>query len=121
MRRIRNRTQDTVDRAYRGVLYPNAEQQALIEKTFGCCRFVYNRFLDERIRTYREQGKTLSYNEQCAKLPLMKVDPETNWLKEADSTALQSSVRNLQDAFDMFFRKQATYPKFKRKHSNRQS
>lgn len=121
MKRKRNKTEDTVDRAYKGILYPNTEQQTLIEKTFGCCRFVYNRFMDERIRTHREQGKTLSYNEQCRELTIMKADPEMKWMKEVDSTALQNSVRNLQDAFDRFFRKQAKYPKFKRKHSNRQS
>ena len=121
MKRVRNKAENTVDRAYKGVLYPDREQQALIEKMFGCCRFIYNRFLEERIRTYREQGKKLSYNEQCRELPLMKADPETEWMKEVDSTALQNSVRNLQDAFDNFFRKQARYPKFKRKHSGRQS
>ena len=121
MRRIRNRAEDTVDRAYKGVLYPNAEQTALIEKTFGCCRYIYNRFLDERTRAYRENGETLTFAKQCRELPLMKADPETEWMKEVDSTALQNSVRNLQDAFDRFFRKQTKYPRFKRKHSNRQS
>ena len=109
-----------------GVLYPDREQQLLIEKTFGCCRFVYNWFLDERIRTYRESGRTLSYNEQCIRLPAMKADPGTGYLKEADSTALQNSVRDLQEAFDGFFwglknGQRRGFPKFRRKHSGSQS
>lgn len=126
MQRKRNKAENTVERAYKGVLYPDREQQVLIGKTFGCCRFVYNRFLDERIRTYRESGRTLSYNEQCTRLPVMKADPGTEYLKEADSTALQNSARDLQEAIDGFFRglkngDRKGFPKFKRKHSGRQS
>lgn len=121
MKHPRKKTANTIDRAYKGVLFPDQEQSILIEKTIGCCRFVYNKFLDERIKAYKSNGETLSYTKQCARLPLMKESPETEWLKEVDSTALQNKVRDLQDAFDRFFQKRAKYPKFKKKHQHRQS
>ena len=121
MKHDRKRSENTIDKGFRGVLRPTREQAERIEKTFGCCRYVFNSFLDERIREYRERGKTLTYTEQCAKLPLLKKDPKTSWLGEVDSTALQSSVRALQDSYDAFFRGQTGFPKFKSKHSHRQS
>ena len=121
MKHDRNKSENTIDKGFRGVLRPTREQAERIEKTFGCCRYVFNSFLDERIREYRENGKTLTYTEQCAMLPLLKKDPKTSWLGEVDSTALQSSVRALQDSYDAFFRGQTGFPKFKSKHSHRQS
>ena len=121
MKHDRNKSENTIDKGFRGVLHPTREQAERIEKTFGCCRYVFNSFLDERIHEHRERGKTLTYTEQCAKLPLLKKDPKTSWLGEVDSTALQSSVRALQDSFDAFFRGQTGFPKFKSKHSHRQS
>ena len=44
MKRAWNKKENTVDRAYKGVLYPDREHQALIGKTIRCCSFVYNRF-----------------------------------------------------------------------------
>ena len=55
MKRARsNKSEGSTDMAFKGVLYPDEEQQILIARTFGCCRFVYNRALDERITEYRE-------------------------------------------------------------------
>ncbi len=121
MKHDRKRSENTIDKGFKGILCPTREQAERIEKTFGCCRYVFNSFLDERIREYRERGKTLTYTEQCAMLPLLKKDPKTSWLGEVDSTALQSSVRALQDSYDAFFRGQTGFPKFKSKHSHRQS
>ena len=126
MQRKRNKNENTIDNAYKGILYPNKEQKILIAKTLGCCRFVYNRFLDERITEYKNNGKSLSYVDQCKELPVLKNDPETEWIKEVDSTALQNSVRNLQDAYDNFFRglkekRKVGFPKFKSKHDHKQS
>ena len=85
------------------MLYPDDEQQTLIAKTFGCCRFVYNRALDERITEYKENKRTVTLYEQINDLPGLKKQKETEWLKEVDSTALQYSLRILQDAYDNFF------------------
>ena len=125
-RERKNRKENTVDMAFKGTLYPDDKQRELIEKTFGCCRYVYNRFLNERLLAYWKEGKNLSYTEQCRKLTILKGEPETEWLKEVDSTALQNSLENLQNAYDNFFRSLKKGPKkgrprFKKKHQSSQS
>ena len=110
--------------AYKYRIYPNREQEILIQKTFGCVRFVYNHFLASRIATYKERGETMNfYVCSNALTPLKK---RMEWLKEVDSTALQSSLRDLDMAFQNFFRgvrqgRHIGYPKFRDKHSRRQS
>ena len=93
-------------KAYKFRLYPNKEQAILINKTIGCSRFVYNHFLNQWNETYKETGKGMSYGKCSAQLPSLKKQEETEWLKEVDSIALQSSLRNLSDSFDRFFKKQ---------------
>lgn len=108
-------------KAYKFRLYPNKEQAILINKTIGCSRFVYNHFLNQWNETYRKTGKGLSYGTCSAKLPSMKKEEKTIWLKEVDSIALQSSLKNLADGFDRFFKKQNQYPRFKSKKNPVQS
>lgn len=107
-------------KSYKFRLYPNTEQQILIEKTFGCCRFVYNHYLAKSIEDYREYGKTNSYNQNSKDLTQLKKDNE--WLSEVASTALQQSLRNLDLAYQNFFRRVKQhqtqgFPKFKKKYS----
>lgn len=108
-----------VNKAYKFRIYPNQEQQVLIAKTFGCSRFVFNHFLSKWNHAYNETGKGLAYSICSAGLPLLK--KELSWLKEVDSIALQSSVRNLADSFDRFFKKQNNPPRFKSKRNKVQS
>lgn len=110
-----------IHKAYKFRLYPNKEQAILINKTIGCSRFVYNHFLNQWNETYKETGKGLSYGKCSAQLPFLKKQEETEWLKEVDSIALQSSLRNLSDSFDRFFKKQNKYPRFKSKKTPVQS
>ena len=108
-------------KAYKFRLYPNKEQAILINKTIGCSRFVYNHFLNKWNETYRETGRGLSYGTCSAQLPSLKKREETIWLKEVDSIALQSSLKNLADGFDRFFKKQNQSPRFKSKKNPVQS
>ncbi|CAN7603804.1 IS200/IS605 family element RNA-guided endonuclease TnpB [Paenibacillus sp. LjRoot56] len=102
-------------KAYKYRIYPNQEQQMLINQMFGCCRFVFNHFLHLWNDTYATTGKGLSYNACATQLPSLKTKFE--WLKNADSIALQSTVRNVANSFDRFFKKQNQTPRFKsRKH-----
>ena len=73
--------------SYKFRIYPNAEQESLIQRTFGCCRFVYNRFLTMRIDAYKERGETMNYYVCANALTPMKKQLE--WLREVDATALQ--------------------------------
>lgn len=108
-----------VNKAYKFRIYPNQTQQTLINKTFGCSRFVFNHFLEKWNDTYKETGKGLTYNLCSKQLPALK--QEYDWLKEVDSIAVQSSVKNLSDAFSCFFKKQTSTPRFKSKRNPTQS
>lgn len=107
-------------------LYPNKRQIKQIEKTFGCCRFVYNYFLAKSIKDYQETGKSNTCNQNSKLLPELKRSNETKWLSEVDSTSLQQCVRNLGRAYDNFFRRvnlgqNPGFPKFKKKNDAKQS
>ncbi|APC47611.1 transposase [Virgibacillus halodenitrificans] len=108
-----------VNKAYKFRIYPTKEQEILIAKTIGCSRFVFNRFLGQWNDTYKETGKGLTYN-SCSS-ELTKLKSELVWLKEVDSIALQSSLKNLADSYTRFFKKQNKAPRFKSKKNNVQS
>jgi len=110
-----------MNKAYRYRLFPNEEQRVLIEKHFGCTRFIYNYALDKRIETYKLEGKTISRFEIQAEFPNMKKQEETCWLKEVNSQTLQASLINLDCAYVRFFREKKGFPKFKSKHNSNQS
>ena len=102
-------------RAYRFRIYPDREQEKLIHKTFGCCRFVYNCMLSERKEIYEKTGKTV-------RLTPAKYKKEYVWLKEVDSLALANVQLNLESAYQKFFREEKSgFPKFKSKHRSRKS
>lgn len=102
---------------YKFRIYPNEQQKELIEKTFGCCRFVYNYLLQSKIDLYQKERKSLSYYDTCKLLPSLK--QEFEWLKEVDATALQGSLFNLDKAYKNFFEKRNNFPKFKSKKNSR--
>ncbi|PET54644.1 transposase, partial [Bacillus sp. AFS001701] len=108
-----------INKAYKFRIYPSKEQKTLIDKTIGCSRFVFNHFLGQWNDTYKETGKGLTYNSCSAELTKLKT--ELVWLKEVDSTALQSSLKNLADSYSRFFKKQNNAPRFKSKKNRVQS
>ncbi|WP_186668079.1 IS200/IS605 family element RNA-guided endonuclease TnpB [Sporosarcina sp. BP05] len=108
-----------VNKAYKFRIYPTKAQKILIAKTIGCSRFVFNHFLAKWNETYKETGKGLTYNICSSQLPQLK--SELDWLKEVDSIALQSSLKNLADSYSRFFKKQNQAPRFKSKKNNVQS
>lgn len=110
--------------SYKFRLYPNTEQENLIQRTFGCARFVYNHFLAERIAQYREAGKTPTRFQQDKELTALKQKLE--WLQEPDKCALQNALKYLDAAYKNFFRRvkngeKPGFPKFKSKRNHRQS
>lgn len=104
--------------SYKFRLYPNNEQQTLIQKTFGCARFVYNHFLAQRIAEYKATSKAPTRFQQSKSLTSLK--DELLWLKEVDARALQSALRDLDSAYQNFFRRvkdggKPGFPRFKSK------
>ena len=110
--------------SYKFRMYPNSQQIGLIQRTFGCCRFVYNYYLSERKTRYAANGETMNYV-ACA-TDMTKLKKALPWLSEVDATALQSSLRDLDTAYKNFFRhiKQGCkpgYPHYKSKRDNHKS
>ena len=107
------------NRAYKYRIYPNKEQEVLLSKHFGHCRFIYNHFLQVKIDHYKKTKKTLNWQDMATELPKLK---ETNeWLSEIGSQSLQQSILNLDRAYTAFFRSGAGFPKFKSKKYSRKS
>ena len=101
-------------------IYPNRIQKDLINQTLGCCRLIYNTDLAMRKDSF-ENGLKIGYKETSSMLTKLKKDDEYFFLKDADSIALQQSLRDLDRAYKNFFNKLALYPNFKSKHNHNQS
>ena len=102
---------------YKFRLYPNREQSELLARHFGCARFVYNHFLNQRKEQYRLTGKSDNFYAQERSLTELKKQKATAWLKEVNSQSLQFALRSLETAYTNFFKKRAKFPNFKSKHS----
>lgn len=101
-------------RAFKYELNPTAEQKVLIKQTCGCCRKVYNTMLDRKITAYKNDKTSISSIELINQIVPLK--EEFTYLKEVPSQALQQAVRNMDAAYQNFFRKGGSgFPKFKKK------
>lgn len=107
------------EKAYKYRIYPNKKQQELIQKTFGCARFVYNYYLDKRIKFYDQNKTNLTYNMYSKDLTQLK--KEFVWLKEPDKNSLQKALKDLDMAYQKFFKEHTGYPKFKSKKNRYKS
>jgi putative transposase len=107
-----------IRKSFRYRLYPNTDQQKKLAVQFGHARFVWNWGMNLRKTIYQETGKGISYNLLAGKLVELKNTPEAEWLKEADSQALQQKLQDLDRAYTNFFEKRAKFPRFKSKRDN---
>lgn len=105
-----------VNKAFKFRIYPNKEQANFINQNIGACRFIYNLMLEDKIKYYEENKKTLNNTPAQYK-------EDYTWLKDMDAYALCNEQMNLQTAFKNFFRLpgKAGYPKFKSKKNDRAS
>lgn len=101
--------------AFKYRIYPNKEQTIMLNKTFGCNRYIFNHFLNYKNEQYKETKKSVSYKECSSLLTSLKYNLE--WLKEIDSISLQQTLRDLDKAFKNFF-KGYGFPRFKSKHNH---
>ena len=103
-------------------IYPNEAQKDLINRTFGCARLIFNKYLAERQKYYYDTGKTLSvYSYKTNYLNPMKQTKEYAFLKEVDKFALEVAVEHVDDAYKRFFNRQNKFPKFKSKHKSKKA
>ena len=103
-----------INRAYKFRLYPTNEQKELINKTFGCSRLVYNYYLNKKQELYKQEKKTLSCYDTIK--DLKNLSKERPFLKEVDSMALRTSLFDLDNAYNKFFKENIGYPNYKNKY-----
>lgn len=99
--------------AYKLRAYPDCEQAAVLNRTFGCVRVVWNRTLAARQALYATEHKLTSYRDTDAGLTALKKTLEYEWLNEVSSVPLQQTLRHQHAAFQAFFRRQAKFPRYK--------
>lgn len=102
-------------KAYKFRLYPDNNQAIFINKTLGSSRFVYNYYLNLKQKEYQTNKNKISCYD-CIK-DLKSLGVTYPWLKEIDSTALRTSLFDLDDAFKRFFKQQTSFPNFKKKNT----
>ena len=108
-----------INKALRIRIYPNKTQQKKIDITINCCRFVRNHMIERNRKLYERRKEHLNYIAMQNLLPCMK--KYLPWLAEADSQALKYACRQVDNAYQRFFRKLGGYPKFSSKRDNVQS
>jgi len=101
------------NRAYKFRIYPTPEQETVLRKTIGSCRFVYNWALAQKREAWVTQKKSISYGETSAAMTKLRKEEGTKWLANISHVSLQQSLRNLDIAFVNFFKRRAGYPTFK--------
>lgn len=102
-----------MNKSFKVRIYPNEEQIFLLEKTFGANRFIYNYFLNLKIKLY-EYYKISLNNTNCSKV-LTELKKQKTWLKQVDAISLQQALRDLDIAYQRFFTGKSNYPNFKKK------
>lgn len=107
-------------KTYRYRIYPNKKQEEQIQKTFGCCRFVYNQTLSYREEMYETNGKSMSKYD-CINYVCKVLKKQYEWLKDVDKWALENSVKNMDAAYQNFFNRKTGFPKFKEKRYTKKS
>ena len=98
-------------------IYPNKEQEILINKTFGSVRFVYNKMLRFKQELYNQTLMSFSKNE-CNNWINHVLKEEYLFLREVDKFSLTNAVYALDNAYQKLFKEHSGYPKFKCKKEN---
>ncbi|NTV63349.1 MAG: IS200/IS605 family element transposase accessory protein TnpB [Oscillochloris sp.] len=109
----------TIQTTYRYRLTPTVAQANLLNQFAGARRWVWNWALDRKMAHYRQTGETLGFAALSEELTCLKQQPQTSWLREMDSQSLQQALRDLDSAYQQFFRrvrrgeKRKGFPRFK--------
>ncbi len=101
--------------AYKYELQPNGEQQRLMRRFAGSCRFVFNKGLAIQKANHEAGGKFIGYVAMAKHLTAWRNSSETGWLSDAPVHPLQHALKDLERAYKNFFAKRADFPRFKKK------
>ena len=104
-------------------IYPNKSQIRIINNTLGCCRYIYNKYIESNIKSYKTSGKFISGYEFSKYINwLKKNNSDYEWIKGYSSKAIKDTIMNAEKAFKRFFKNKKGYPKFKsRKRTHKES
>ena len=107
-------------KTYKIEIKPTEEQSIKINKTIGVCRFIYNFYIAHNQRVYQNGGKFVSGFSFSKWLNNDFIPNNQNylWVKEVSSKAVKQSIMNGEKAFKKFFKKEANFPKFKKKNKS---
>lgn len=105
---------------YKFQIYPTENQKFFFENSFGCCRFIYNRFLYLRQVAYERFGVKATFFRLKREIPRLKRMEEYSFLKSVNSQSLQEALSDLEKAYKRFFNGQGGHPRY-RKKSGRQA
>lgn len=108
------------NRAIVYAIYPNTIQDKQCQKTFGCCRFVYNQMLTVQQDRYKNGEKHLS-KFGAATYCTQQLKVTYPFLREVDKFAITNAIFHLSDAYNRFFKHLGRFPKYKNKHKTRKS
>ena len=103
-------------KAYKFRMYPNKEQENILKQFIGTSRFIYNHYLYEKETLYKE--KSINYDISDMKKDLKILQKEYEWLTSIDGSILRTSLDDLKNSYDRFFKGLSKYPNYKRKSIN---
>lgn len=106
-------------RSFKIRLYPTKEQEILIKKHIGACRFIWNYMLEYQMKRYKNKEKYLSGFDMIRYLKTIKNDKNLSWLFEISNGSLQRVCLDLNKAYQRYFKKQCNHPKFKSKKNKK--
>ena len=106
-------------KSYKIRIFPTKDQEQLIYKHIGCCRFIWNYMLDLQNTRYKNKEKYLSAFDMIKLLTPLKKQKEYEWLNEVSSKSLCNICRDLDKAFQNLFKKIKKHPKFKSKKTSK--
>src|SRR5437773_3010989 len=98
---------------------PKPDQGQALARMAGARRFIWNWGLARWKAHYEATGKSIALKQLSAELTALKQQPETAWLNDVDSQALQQALKDLHQAFTNFFKKRAKHPRFKARKRDR--
>lgn len=103
-------------RAIKIRLYPNKAQEQTFNKVLGCYRFVYNQVLALKQNAYKEDKTNLKVTDLSKWFhgTLLK-DEQYAWLKEQNTKVMKQAIRQMDGAYQKFFKQYNGFPKFKSK------
>ncbi|MBC8147545.1 MAG: IS200/IS605 family element transposase accessory protein TnpB [Bacteroidetes bacterium] len=102
-------------KSYKYRIFPTEQQQKLLTNIFGQVRFVYNLGLETKSLAYSGTKHNLSWIDLANQIKELK-NTECDWLRQSPAQALQSALRNLDNAYTGFFKHKRGFPKYKSKY-----